>query len=115
VDGRKIAREYRQEMWSSIVRERIECGLNIRAFCERKGICENTYYYWQRKLRETAAYGMQIAKNETALNDGGWVTAIAKDELRSIAIEIGKYRIIVSEETSEELLVKICKALGMLC
>jgi transposase-like protein len=35
------------------MRERKESGLTIKAYCEQVGLHENTYYYWQRKLRQT--------------------------------------------------------------
>lgn len=36
------------------MRERIESGLSIRAYCKNAGFHENVYYYWQRKLRQAA-------------------------------------------------------------
>jgi transposase-like protein len=54
MDTRKIAGEYRLTQWAETVRRRAESGLNIRGFCGREGIRENTYYYWQRKLRSCA-------------------------------------------------------------
>ena len=36
------------------MRERIESGLSVRAYCKSAGFHENTYYYWQKRLRETA-------------------------------------------------------------
>jgi len=34
--------------------ERSDSGMNIREFCKHIGICENTYFYWQRRVREAA-------------------------------------------------------------
>jgi len=36
------------------MREREESGLSIRAYCEQAGFHENRYFYWQKRLRETA-------------------------------------------------------------
>ena len=54
MDTRGIAAEYRLTHWAGIVKERMESGLSVKAFCEKAGIHENTYYYWQKKLREMA-------------------------------------------------------------
>ena len=54
VNTRYIASEYRLAHWAEIMRKRIESGLCIRAFCKNTEIHENTYFYWQRKLRESA-------------------------------------------------------------
>jgi len=54
MDTRSIATEYRLARWAEIMKERSESGLSVKAFCEKAGIHGNTYYYWQRKLREAA-------------------------------------------------------------
>ena len=46
--------EYRLREWAQIHRRCQESGLSNRAFCRRNGIAEKTFYYWLRKLRETA-------------------------------------------------------------
>jgi hypothetical protein len=58
VDTRKIAAEYRLAHWAGIMQERNERNTSVREFCEDKGIHENTYYYWQRRLREAACAEM---------------------------------------------------------
>jgi len=36
------------------MQERIQSGLSIKAFCKQVGICGNTYFYWQRRVRAAA-------------------------------------------------------------
>lgn len=55
MNTRDIAAEYRLAHWAQIMRERNESRLSIKAFCVKIGIHENTYFYWQRKLREAAS------------------------------------------------------------
>jgi hypothetical protein len=40
--------------------------MSVRAFCENKGIHENSYYYWQKKLREAACDKMAEINGEAA-------------------------------------------------
>lgn len=54
MDTKKATAEYRLQQWAQIIHERANSGLSVRAYCERIGIHENTYYYRQNKLRETA-------------------------------------------------------------
>jgi len=54
MNTREIATEYRLSHWSQVIQNRVESGLSIKAYCSKTAICENTYYYWQRKLREAA-------------------------------------------------------------
>ena len=60
MNTRYIAAEYRLAHWSQIMRDRSESGLSIKAFCKNTGIHENTYFYWQKKLRVAACE--QLAK-----------------------------------------------------
>ena len=60
---REIAVEYRLSHWSQIMQERRASGLSIKAYCETKGIHQNVYHYWQRKLR-AAAYELAVSQNQ---------------------------------------------------
>ena len=46
--------EYRLQEWTQIYRRCKESGLSNREFCRQNGIAEKTFYYWLKKLRETA-------------------------------------------------------------
>jgi len=59
MDTRKIAAEYRLGHWVQIIKDRRESGESVKEYCEKKGICENAYYYWQRKIREAASVQLQ--------------------------------------------------------
>ena len=68
MNTRDIASEYRLAHWAQVMRERTDRGLSIRAYCAETGIHENTYFYWQRKLREAACLEMQaVAARENLL------------------------------------------------
>jgi hypothetical protein len=62
MNTRYIAAEYRLAHWAQIMRDRLESGLSIKAFCKNTGIHENTYFYWQKKLRVAACE--QLAKTQ---------------------------------------------------
>lgn len=55
VNTREIASEYRLTHWAQVMQERVQSGLTIKAYCKQMGICGNTYFYWQRKVRTVAA------------------------------------------------------------
>ena len=69
MNTRHIAEEYRLSHWAQIRQNRSESGLSIKAFCKNAGIHENTYYYWQRKLRASACE--QLAKMAPAIEQTG--------------------------------------------
>ena len=54
MNTREIASEYRLSHWARIVSDRSESGMSVREYCKSAGFHENSFYYWQRKLREAA-------------------------------------------------------------
>jgi len=122
MNTRQIASEYRLAHWAQVLQERVANSETIDEFCQSRGVSRNTYFYWQRKLRETAA--KQIAKEVTgatqALAPSGWARVSAADEPQgsresSLPIEIGSCRIMVNGNTNPELLAKVCRVLVSLC
>jgi hypothetical protein len=48
--------------WAIKLRYQKENGIKTKEFCTNEGIHENTYYYWQRKLRDAASE--ELARNQ---------------------------------------------------
>ena len=115
MNTRQIASEYRLAQWGETLQERIANGETINEFCQSRGVSRNTYFYWQRKLRETAAkqIAQETAKPSQALIPSGWAQISAADEPQkkeaaTLPIEIGHCRIIADENTDHDLLTKVC-------
>lgn len=51
---REVTRKYRLNKWSQIIQECIGSGQTISAWCREHNISQNSYYYWLRKVRESA-------------------------------------------------------------
>lgn len=52
MDTRQLTHEVRLKHWAEVLRRRRESGQTIRSFCRSEGICEKTYYYWQKRIRQ---------------------------------------------------------------
>jgi len=119
MNTREIAEEYRLAHWAGIMKDRVDSGLSIKAFCKTAGFHENVYYYWQRKLREMAAKQMmpEAAESSQALVPNGWAICESAEEKSSgsVYIEIGKCRVVVSADASPAVLEKVCRVLTALC
>lgn len=117
MDTRDIASEYRLAHWAQVMRERTEKGLSVRAYCQENGIHENTYFYWQRKLREAACSEMQSAiAEEKSVLPNGWALCVKGEapQTQGLTVEVGGCRITVSADTDPELLAKVCRTLKSL-
>ena len=123
IDTRKITKEYRLSHWIQIMQERSESGLSIKGYCEREGIHQNVYHYWQRKLRAAAVMTTteSVVSGTPALPmlpPQGWATITSKSADISpdkIQIEIGKSRVSADTGTNLELLSEVCRMLMSLC
>jgi len=117
--SKEMTYQYRLRQWSGLAKERSELGMSIRAYCAMKGFAENTYFYWQRRLRQAAC--TELAKRSDGTEAGvvpnGWTQlSVAEAESRgaTLTIEISGCRVEVSAETDPELLVKVCRTLKAL-
>jgi hypothetical protein len=52
--------------WAKIVSDQKESRLTIREYCEKSGLHENSYYYWQKKLRVAAIEELTTASDGQA-------------------------------------------------
>ena len=126
INTREIAKEYRLIHWTQIMQERTQSGLSIKAFCKQVGICNNTYFYWQRRVRAAACEELMYSTpNEPIRTDNftdvpnGWALCEVSSNPSEVAtvlpIEINGCRILADMNTDSELLAKICKVLMSLC
>ena len=67
MNTRYIAKEYRLAHWAQIITEQKESGMTVRAYCEEAGLHENSYYYWQKKLRTAAIEELSTTTGERSL------------------------------------------------
>ena len=117
MNTREMAEGYRMTHWSETMRERQELGMSIKAYCAQQGMHENVYYYWQRKLRETACRELASKQPAADLVPRGWTQLSAAESVHdnmSVTIKINDYRIEVGAGTDSELLAKVCQILKAL-
>ena len=47
--------EYRAQQWAMLIQESKSSGMTNKDFCIQRGVSENSFYYWQKKLRTKLA------------------------------------------------------------
>ena len=65
--AKEMTYQYRLGQWTELAKERAELGLSIRMYCAMKGFAENTYFYWQRRLREAARTHCEVEQAKLAV------------------------------------------------
>ena len=51
---KETAHAYKLRQWSELICECKASGKSVKLWCEEQGVCIKTYYYWQKRVRETA-------------------------------------------------------------
>ncbi len=97
--------EYRLQGWAEIIRECQASGLTNREFCTQRGISEKTYYYWLRKLRQTAAASISPPQL-VRLEENG-----EAPEKRRIEIRYGDAELKLPEDVDLKAVVSLLHAL----
>ena len=118
-DTQKIVTQLRLSGWSEAVKERLDSGQTVSAFCEEKGISQTTYYYRQKKVREAACTEHMRAQNrEDRAVPSGWVQLASSEPVTvaesALTIEVSGFHLTVNGGTDMELLAKVCRMMKSL-
>jgi len=120
MNTREVATEYRLAQWAQAMQERKTSGESITEYCQTRGISRNTYFYWQRKLRQTACEqllpAVQGNNNEPSVPVGWTIAEPVKEPAHgAVTIEIGTCTVKVTADTDPELLASVCRVLKSIC
>lgn len=55
----KSTHQIRREQWTKIINNCLASGQSKKTWCRENGVCEKTFYYWQRILRNEAYIEMK--------------------------------------------------------
>ena len=117
----KVTRQFRLQQWAEALRDRKESGLTVKEWCKLHNVSKFQYYYRQKEVRKHAAQYLALQPVQT--DKPVFVEVAQAQQSRpvrpdtnpslsrvSACIRTGNADILVSDETSEELLVKILRA-----
>ena len=117
MDTQKVATNYRLSQWEQVIKARLDSGQNVKDFCQTAGISKNAYFYWQKKLRESACTELAKTEEPKKIVPSGWMQIEPKQAQHTkeaLDIEINGCHITVNAQTDSELLVKVCRTLRTL-
>lgn len=119
---KELTYQYRLAQWSELVKERVDLGLSIRAYCAKKGFAENTYFYWQRRLREAAR--TQLEREQASLPASGFVevalppvseASVAQAQAGQLHVELKGIRLSADSGYPPEQLAELLQVLSRPC
>ena len=101
-----VTREVRLRQWREIIHARQESGLTVKDYCESHGITKDSYYYWQRLVREAAITeaGPMFAELLPERQEK------REEFLPELTVRIGEAVISVNRDTPEILLQRAIRA-----
>ena len=117
----KVTRQFRLQQWAEALRDHTESGLTVMEWCRLHNVSKYQFYYRQREVRKHAAQFLALqpvqadkpAFVEVSHALRSQPAAPDTDPVLSrvtACIRAGNADIFVSDETSEELLAKILRA-----
>ena len=117
----KVTRQFRLQQWAEALRDHKESGLTVMEWCRLHNVSKYQFYYRQREVRKHAAQFLALqpvqadkpAFVEVSHALDSQPAAPDTDPVLSrvtACIRAGNADIFVSDETSEELLAKILRA-----
>jgi transposase-like protein len=123
INTREIAEEYRLSHWAQVMQERIQSGLSIKAFCKQIGICGNTYFYWQRRVRAAACEHLALSVEKSNLPAPSFVEVrvsepaalSAMPAASQLRIEIGNIQMTADSTYPPDKLAGLLRELTRLC
>ena len=65
-------------LWAGRISECRNSGRNVKAWCKANGICEQTYYKWQRRLLEMAKAQQEVQFVEVTPEHSGNVAVTVR-------------------------------------
>lgn len=77
MDVQEVRDQVRAREWVTLIKERNASGMTIREWCGSKGLSENQYYYWLRKIRRTACTALE-SRSDLALQFKGETQTFAQ-------------------------------------
>lgn len=117
----KVTRQFRLQQWAEALRDHKESGLTVMEWCRLHNVSKYQFYYRQREVRKHAAQFLALQpvqadkpafvevshalRSQPAAPDTDLVLSRV-----TACIRAGNADIFVSDETSEELLAKILRA-----
>lgn len=63
MDSTTFTRQIKFQKWSEIIQAQKDSGLTVTEFCDKNSIAKGKYYYWLKRIRQTACDNLPTISN----------------------------------------------------
>lgn len=81
MDSTTFTRQIKLQKWAEIIQSQKKSGLTVTNFCDENSIAKGKYYYWLKRIRQTAC------DNLPAINNSNIVPVVPCDDFVSDDIQ----------------------------
>ena len=110
-----ITRTIQLQEWSSQIQDRLESGLTVREYCERRSLPMKTYYYRLRRVREELLEGAE-SRNALALPGQPVFASLPapRGSGAEVTMRIGSHAAEIRDGADAETIERVLQALARL-
>ena len=113
----KTKHQIKLEQWKHFVYECRHSELTVKEWCEKNHINEQTYYRWQKKVRESGTANSAVAMTEHTDITFAEYRSSAYTEVSgtAVTIHIGRIRLDIRNGADSETIESAMRAISKLC
>ena len=81
MNTKMVTTGFRMAQWAQVIQDRKTSGEKIKNYCQNRGLSRDAYFYWQKKIKETACDQFMVMESEPRQN-GLVATGFAEVNIR---------------------------------
>lgn len=115
MDTKKATKQIKAQHWAAVIKDRIDSGLSVTAYCEALNISKTQYYYWLRAIREHCIETQMpqlVELQPPAVVPTTDKAAVADNFETEMVIKIGNANLGVNSSTPTVLIKKVMAVLS---
>ena len=111
-----VKNQYRLEQWTKLIQECQSSGMKVDDWCAANDISHHAYYYWLRKIRQTACAELTVtATNPVTEFKQLEVVAPKPDNKAAVIIHLPSATLEIQDGVSRQTVEAVLLALKTTC
>ena len=115
MDTKLATTQIRIQQWAAVIHDRQESGLKVDDYCEQHGLSRNAYYYWLRKVKESALTQTGFVEIQSVITAPEAGSKTPQDESASfipqMLVSVNGMSLSIRQDTPMDLFAKVIGAI----